>query len=233
MIPRLLLLARRHLQLLCPDRLAEIYQILIHTHTRLNAIMEIFNLTEDEVKLFIERRLIQIANENREYFTTAMTWNTYVNKYRYPASNTYNHHFGPWEDAKFHIFGKDAPPTQTNIKVKAQYTLEELKEIAKEWNAHAEKNSFPWAGTFASYFGTWQKSKIFIFGQDSIKPRNKYTKESLKEIAIKHRFYFTTVKEWDIYVGKMNCLILTHLFYIMRAGTKQKNMFYKLKDSFD
>ncbi|CAM4112166.1 Uncharacterised protein [Lederbergia lenta] len=85
-------------------------------------------------------------------------------------------YFGTWNQAKITIFGSESPSlvreTNKNHKNRSHFTKYDLMTIAKEnieffttikvWNDFAMKNGLPWAGTFANYFGTWNKVKIVL-----------------------------------------------------------------------
>ncbi|MCM3113611.1 hypothetical protein [Lederbergia lenta] len=149
-----------------------------------NAKNEIFGIDKAKKKALIKENLSRLAKKNKMHFTTGREWNDFARERNYPSVKIYCTYFGTWKQAKNEILGDEAPISISAInKNRYLYTKDDLMIIGeshqeyfksmKIWNDFARSRKLPWAGTFASYFGSWNEAKREIFGVENTKFKDK------------------------------------------------------------
>jgi hypothetical protein len=146
-----------------------------------------------------------LARKHVQYFSSVSVWNEFAIKNNYPRAATFSYHFGGWNNFKSEVFGQGQ---ELNMAFSQSFTVERLKEIAvshKErftkmntWDEFATKNNIPSAKVFIHTFGTWNKAKREILGEDVKLNRDvPYDGEKLTSIAVKYKSAFTSVNVWN------------------------------------
>ncbi|MFL0366067.1 hypothetical protein ACH0BF_24020 [Pseudobacillus sp. 179-B 2D1 NHS] len=157
---------------------------------------------------YTTQELIEIAKENKEHFSSMSNWNSHAKKKALPTGETYIKRFGSWKKSHKECLG-----TYNCTKIKYNYPKEMLLKIAKahienftsvrSWSKYAKEHELPSIKPYVNQFGSWNEAKKAV-GVDEIRYRKNYTTDELKQIAQKHKKYFTSISIWDKYARKHN-----------------------------
>lgn len=166
---------------------------------------------EKAVKYYKEL-LIDIAQQNKEYFTSVSVWDKHAVKNQLPRAARYAYHFGSWNIAKMQILGENTPLEK---RFTPTYSEDELIKIArkqsiyfqtqKDWNEFAEKNNLPNSKVYSHKFDGWHQAKTKILGSKRPLYQNTYSTDELIAIAKNHREYFSSLNIWSSYAEE-HCL---------------------------
>lgn len=159
------------------------------------------------MKLKREEKLISIAREHANYFTTQQAWDEYAKPNQLPHSSNYYYHFGSWHKAKQAV---ELPLSISTARRKnINWDKSRLIEIAKKnaeiftngkkWDVYARENSLPYSRTYANYFGSWNKAKEEI--NVSAVTHVRYSTEELIEKALEHKEAFNSLLKWNEYAS--------------------------------
>ncbi|MGN8845230.1 hypothetical protein ACTNDN_20720 [Niallia sp. HCP3S3_B10] len=146
--------------------------------------------------------LIKLLRPHKKHLTTVEKWDDYASKHNLPSYYSLRKVFSDWNEIR----------SAVGAKVKEKYDRESLIKIGKEHKEHAKtirmwndyssdkRLGLPSPGQILTVFKDWSSFKKAIEVENERSP--KYTKQRIKEILEKHKEFFVSRAQWDIYASE-------------------------------
>jgi hypothetical protein len=168
------------------------------------------------MRKYTKQQLLDIAKQHIENFTSAEKWNDYAKKMQLPNVTCYKRYFGSWNKIKTLL----NIPTYTSTQKNNKYSTNQLINILQSnqsiaikqsyWQAYAKDHNLPSYETIITRFGSWNNALSIAGIQDvkndtlSYTHSQKYSHQTLKQIAYQHLKYFHLREVWDEYARANN-----------------------------